>query len=168
MPRCDTYDFGECTWGACEAAPWCPEHLGNGGQWAAAARALGYTVTMTPTVGAIVCYAPSAAYSRYGHVALVMAVYADGSFEVKEMNYVAFDEYDDRRSSAYEVLGFILPPGVSPGQGGGMGGGPSGAGTAGTSAQWENLRNQLNNAVPGQINRLSQVKAGLAQLGGEE
>lgn len=154
MARCDSYDFGQCTWGACELAPWCPERLGNGGDWAASARALGYEVTMTPTVGALVCYLAGDGYSQYGHCAVCTAVYADGTFEVREMNYAAYDEYDDRRSNTYDLGGFILPPGVSPGAGGGAGAGPGGGGDTIMKDAWANVTTAWHAQIPGMLNQL--------------
>lgn len=125
---CESYYPGQCTWGACQWAGWIPEHLGDGGDWAANAAAMGYAVTGTPTVGSVVCYARGNGYSDFGHVAGVTAVYGDGTFQVHEMNYIAPYQWDDRISSTYDVAGFILPPGVSPGAGGslGRGAGPQG------------------------------------------
>ena len=166
MARCDSYYFGECTWGACEYAGWIPEHLGNGGDWAASAAAMGYAVTDIPTVGAAVSYAPSSAYSDYGHCGIVTAVYGDGTFEVHEMNYAGFDEYDDRRSSTFDVAGFVLPPGVSPGaQGGGqgMGAGPPWLNAFGS---WYNVADLYNNEIPQLIARRSNALALLESIQG--
>lgn len=127
MARCDSYDFGQCTWGACQARDWVPDDLGNGGAWAANAPSLGFQVTDIPTAGAVVSYAPGDGYSEFGHCGVVLDVYGDGSFLVYEMNYVGFDQYDQRHSSNYDVAGFILPPGVQPGQGGAGPGGGRGA-----------------------------------------
>lgn len=116
MTRCDTYSFGNCTWGACEAAGWIPEGLGDAGDWAANAAARGWQVTEIPTVGAAVSYCRGDGYSQWGHCGIVLEVGGDGRFLVHEMNYSAFDAYDDRWSTLGDVCGFILAPGTSPGQ----------------------------------------------------
>lgn len=127
MARCDSYIPGQCTRGACDDQGWVPDGLGNGGDWAANAPAHGLQVTLTPTAGSVVCYCPGDGYSEFGHCGVVEEVYADGSFLVKEMNFAAPFVYDFRHSSAYDVCGFILPPGVQPGQGGTSPGGGRGA-----------------------------------------
>jgi len=117
MARCDTYAPGNCTWGACELAPWIPEGLHDAGDWAANAAARGYVVTDIATPGSVVSYCRGDGYSEFGHCAYVEVVYPDGTFLVKEMNFVAFDTYDERVSNMGDVCGFILEPGTSPGQG---------------------------------------------------
>lgn len=129
MSDCSSYYPGQCTAGACEwSGGWIPNYLGDGGDWAANYAAQGGGVTMDPTVGAVVCYARGDGYSDFGHVAGVTAVFADGTFQVHEMNYIAPYEWDDRVSSSYDVAGFLLPPGVAPGSGAslGRGSGPQG------------------------------------------
>ena len=147
MARCDTYAFGNCTYGACLDDPWLPEGLGNGGDWAAHAAARGYQVTMVPTIGAAVSYCPGFGYSQYGHCGTVVDVGQDGRFLVREMNYVAFDQYDERWSTLADVCGFILPPGVSPGQGAGGQGGPPAQGTPGVPWQAHAAWGQLQDAT---------------------
>ena len=66
----NTYPIGECTWGAKELAPWAHNWWGNGGMWAASARAAGFRTGDTPEVGAIACWDNGG----YGHVALVTDV----------------------------------------------------------------------------------------------
>ena len=165
MARCDSYDPGQCTWGACELEPWCPEDLGNGGDWAADARSLGFTVTMIPTVGSICCYAAGDGYSLFGHVGVVEQVYADGTFLIREMNYVAAYEYDNRVSSMADVAGFILPPGVSPGAGGSGGSGGSGLaadpGASGMSSTWSAIQDYYNSTVGQQAASVANIAAEL-------
>jgi len=144
MARCSSYAFGNCTAGACADNGWIPEGLGDGGDWAANAAARGFQVTMVPTVGSVVSYCRGDGYSQWGHVASVVAVAADGSFEVHEMNFAAFNAYDYRWSNGHDVCGFILPPGAQPGQGAsagltGPGGGPFGV-PAAPIAAWEAVR----------------------------
>ena len=115
MARCDSYAFGNCTRGACEFAGFIPEGLGDGGDWAADYLAQGGQVTMIPTAGAVVSYCRGDGYSQYGHCAYVEEVYDDGTFLVKERNYLAFNTDDERRSTTGDVCGFLLAPGAVPG-----------------------------------------------------
>lgn len=78
----NTYPHGECTWGAKALAPWAGNYWGNGGDWAASARAEGYKVDQTPEVGAIASWNDGG----YGHVAVVTAVNGY-QIQVKESNY---------------------------------------------------------------------------------
>lgn len=144
MARCDTYSYGNCTWGCCQAAGWVPEGLGDAGDWAANAAARGWAVTQTPTVGSVVSYCRGDGYSFWGHCGLVLQVGSDGRFLVHEMNYSEFAVYDDRWSTLGDVCGFILAPGTSPGQPGG----PPAPSPTGVPPQipgalmlaWENVR----------------------------
>ena len=78
----NAYPHGECTWGAKALAPWAGNYWGNGGDWAASARAEGYKVDQTPEVGAIASWNDGG----YGHVAVVTAVNGY-QIQVKESNY---------------------------------------------------------------------------------
>lgn len=152
MARCDSYVAGQCTAGACQQNPWVEDGWGNGGEWAASAAADGFTVTGVPTVGAVVCYAEGNGYSAFGHVATVTQVFADGSFEVTEENYIAPFVIDQRHSSAYDVAGFILPPGVSPGApgqpaGGSGAGGSQGAGATTVAGGWAFFAEMVNSGL---------------------
>lgn len=115
MARCYSYVVGECTWGACELAPWLPEGLGDADQWLVRAAADGLQLTSLPTTGAVVAFTPGGWVSPLGHVALVVATYSATDFDVREMNWAGFDVYDVRHATIAGVDGFILPPGVSPG-----------------------------------------------------
>ena len=115
MSRCDTYAWGNCTAGACSENAWVPDDLGDGGDWAVDAGTRGFEITMIPTIGSVVCYCRGDGYSPFGHVATVVDVRADGTFQVHEENYIGLGQWDYRWSSLYDVCGFILPPGVSPG-----------------------------------------------------
>lgn len=148
MARCDSYDFGQCTAGACALAPWVEDGWGNAGDWAAAAAAAGFGETLVPTVGAIVVYRPSSLYSSFGHVAYVDQVFSLWSYLVTEMNYAAWDQYDQRVSNMQDVAAFILPPGVQPGPGGTGGGQGSGGSVDGVRAQWVGLQEMLNAGLP--------------------
>lgn len=151
---CESYYFGECTWGACEYAYWVPEGLGNAGDWAANAAARGYQVTDVPTIGSVVVYGAGDGYSNFGHCGVVIDVAGNGQFLVHEMNYVAWDQYDDRWSSAYDVVGFILQPGTSPGAGPpstGLGGpGPGGE----LAVAWGTLAQDWNQTVTQEVSML--------------
>lgn len=155
MAACDSYDFGECTWGACEYAYWVPEGLGNAGDWAANAAARGYEVTMVPTIGSVAVYGSGDGYSIFGHCGVVIDVAGPDRFLIHEMNYTAWDQYDDRWSNTYDVVGFILQPGTSPG-----GGAPS-VGLGGTgpaqdlSIAWSSLAADWNYTMP---NELAQMR----------
>jgi len=145
MTRCETYTPQNCTAGACELAPWIPERLGDGGDWAANYAARGGTVTMIPTAGSVVCYARGGGYSAFGHVAYVEDVYPDGTFLVREENFSGLGQWDERRSTMADVAGFLLAPGAVPGEvGTGSGEGPGGSTGAGVPSQvngaWEVLR----------------------------
>lgn len=140
MARCDTYAFGNCTWGVCELAPWVPEGLGDGGDWAANAPSHGLQVTEVPTFGSVVCYCRGNGYSDFGHVGYVEAIYRDGTFLVKEMNYIAFDGYDERVSNMSDVCGFILQPGTAPGQGAGPPSQPALSNAWAVAHEWDKVR----------------------------
>lgn len=145
MSRCDSYYVGECTRGACELASWVGDWWGDAKDWAASAARGGLALTGVPTIGAVVDYGAGGGYSPYGHVGLVTDVYTDGTFNVREMNYVGHGVWDDRRSNTYGVAAFILPPGVSPGQGGppplGRGaGGPEGGGFDDLQNAWSRVQ----------------------------
>jgi len=97
--------FGQCTWYVANHVyvPW----FGNAIEWWANARPY-YPEGQTPRVGAIMVTRESG----YGHVALVVAVHADGSWTVSEMNYQAWDVVDQRtiRPGQVPLVGFIYPP----------------------------------------------------------
>lgn len=77
------YDYGQCTWWAYvrrhQLGLPVGSYFGNGGQWANSARAHGYRVDQSPSVGAIIVFAPGqdGADPVYGHVAIVEAVYGN-------------------------------------------------------------------------------------------
>lgn len=81
----NAYPFSQCTWWVYirrhQLGLPCGSYFGNGGQWANSARALGYQVNHTPSVGAIAVFAPGqdGASPIYGHVAVVERVDSDGS-----------------------------------------------------------------------------------------
>ena len=153
-----TYSFGECTWYVAHTLAWIPGSLHDGGDWAANAAARGYRLTMVPTVGSAVCYGRGDGYSTFGHVAVVIAVYSTTSFLVSEMNFVAWDQVDQRVSNMHDVVAFILPPGAAPGAGlpsqqGGGAGSPDQV-----RAEWGGVQDYLNNGADNHIWRLRAVR----------
>lgn len=80
------YAKGNCTWYVYarrkQIGKPVPTTLGNGGDWAANAKAQGLPTGAQPQVGA----AYSTQNGGYGHIMFVEAVYTDGSFTVSEMN----------------------------------------------------------------------------------
>lgn len=87
----NAYYYGQCTWWAYERRHQLGlpvgSYFGNGGQWANSARAHGYRVDQTPSVGAVIVFAPGqdGADPVYGHVAIVEAVYGNRVF-ISESN----------------------------------------------------------------------------------
>lgn len=77
------YPWGQCTWWAYvrrhQLGLPVGSYFGNGGQWANSARAHGYRVDQSPSVGAVIVFAPGqdGADPVYGHVAIVEAVYGN-------------------------------------------------------------------------------------------
>lgn len=81
------YDFGYCTWYVASQIA-VPSNWGNASSWAYYAALSGWTVSTTPTVGAIAQTANAA--GGQGHVAIVDAVSPDGSqIQITDMNGVA-------------------------------------------------------------------------------
>jgi hypothetical protein len=118
VARCDTYDAGECTWGACELADWVPERLGNANQWLDRARAKGYVTSDQPTLGAVAVFNDASLYDPdFGHCAVVYDVIDFYHYRVREMNYAHWNRYDNRTCNRTGLLGFIIPPGAIPGAG---------------------------------------------------
>jgi surface antigen len=99
------FAYGYCTWYVANHVyvPW----FGNAIEWWPNARPY-YPEGQTPRVGAIMVTRESG----YGHVALVVAVHADGSWTVSEMNYQAWGVVDQRtiRPGQVPLVGFIYPP----------------------------------------------------------
>ena len=88
----NAYAAGQCTYWAYERRRQMgigtPSYLGNGGFWWRSAPAYGLRVDHTPQVGAALSFLPGqdGADGTYGHVAVVEAVYGDGTFQISEMN----------------------------------------------------------------------------------
>lgn len=157
MARCDSYTFGNCTAGACALAPWIPDWLGDGGDWAGSWRRLGGQVIYQPQPGTVVSYCRGDGYSQFGHCGYVEQVASTGLFLVREMNYVEFDAYDERWSNMQDVCGFLVPPGGLTGSGSSQGG-PSGAGGLDdVRAAWDQLAGWWNQDSDSMAQALQQV-----------
>jgi len=76
------YDWGECTWYVATQIA-VPANWGNASTWAEGAKAAGWTVSSTPSVGAI-AQTPYAA-GGLGHVGIVVAISGD-QVEIRDMN----------------------------------------------------------------------------------
>ena len=91
----NAYVAGQCTWWAYDRRKQMgigtPSYLGNGGQWWSSAPAYGLRVDHNPEVGAALSFLPGqdGADGFYGHVAVVEAVYGNGTFMISEMNALA-------------------------------------------------------------------------------
>lgn len=98
------YAWGNCTWGVKNWRADLPDNLGNANSWYYMAIQDGLSVGHAPRVNAV---AQTYGDSWLGHVALVTAVYGDGSFEVREMNYSGRGVIDSRTTSTGEFPNFI-------------------------------------------------------------
>ncbi len=102
----DRFPFGQCTWWAAynRQVTW----SGNAADWLASAEAQGVATSAAPALGAIAVYRPGGAYSRYGHVAIVIAV-APAAYTVSEMNAVGWGIVSTRELAwpDGDALGFI-------------------------------------------------------------
>lgn len=112
----DTYAWGNCTWWAfalrLKAGDPIPTTWGNANTWDDRARADGYLVNHTPTVGAI--YQTDA--GDLGHVAYVSAVDPiTGDWTISEMNAPHLDVIDTRtfKASAAQYANFIHDKGTT-------------------------------------------------------
>ena len=89
----NAYAAGQCTYWAYERRRQMgigtPSYLGNGGNWWRSAPSYGLRVDHNPQVGAALSFLPGqdGADGTYGHVAVVEAVYGDGTFQISEMNW---------------------------------------------------------------------------------
>ncbi len=107
----NTYPFGQCTWGAKEAATWVGNNWGNANDWAATAAFLGYEVGATPKVGAVMVWSDGG----YGHVAVVTDVSETGEIQVVESNYNGYMSVANYRRwfnpvSEGSVISYIYAP----------------------------------------------------------
>ena len=85
--------------------------FGDGYTWAANARAIGYRVDNTPSVGAIAYYGPNVSGAgSSGHVAYVAQVNGDGTIVIEEYNWSPFPygyHHPPRVIRASDVSNFI-------------------------------------------------------------
>jgi surface antigen len=157
MARCSSYTAGNCTAGACYAEGWIPEGLGNANQWLERAAAKGFATSDVPTVNAVAVFNDSVLYNYiFGHCAVVEAVASYDRFKVLEMNFTAFNAYDERWTGRTGLLGFILPPGTAAGTG--MGG-PTPVPSAAheLEAAWDGLAAFWNYVIDVQTVNLSNI-----------
>jgi surface antigen len=107
------YAYGNCTWYAYERRVQLGlpvgSFWGNAATWAMYARAAGYRVDNTPSVGAIAQWNAYQGGSYYaGHVGVVESVNSDGSITISEMNYLYnFNRVTSRTISPSSVSNFI-------------------------------------------------------------
>jgi surface antigen len=109
----DTYAYGNCTYWAFlrrqQIGEIIPTTWGNANTWATRARADGYVVDHTPSVGAIM----QTTFGALGHVAFVESVDpTTGSWTISEMNVVGWDVIDNATMTASQALlySFIHQP----------------------------------------------------------
>lgn len=76
----NTYALGYCTHYAKQMRPDLPNRMGDAIRWPSSARAAGFSVGTTPRVGSIA--------QRGNHVSYVTGVNVDGTFNVREQNWV--------------------------------------------------------------------------------
>jgi peptidoglycan DL-endopeptidase CwlO len=91
----NAYEFSQCTWWAytrrLQLGLPVGSHFGNGADWGASARRLGYWVDNAPRhIGDIMVFAPgqSGTDATYGHVAIVEKINPDGSVVTSECGQV--------------------------------------------------------------------------------
>lgn len=107
------YPFSQCTWWVYvrrhQLGLPVGSHFGNGAQWADSARALGYQVDHTPSVGAVMVFARGqlGASAQYGHVAVVEAVEDDGSVITSESGAALHGKAVSRRIWNCDQFWFI-------------------------------------------------------------
>lgn len=88
------YPFGWCTWGAANLARDDVDGLGDAWHWIYGAQARGMPTGSVPEVGATAVFQPDVqGASMLGHVAHVVAVGPDGSFEVEGMAAPNWGQY---------------------------------------------------------------------------
>lgn len=169
MAGVETYYFGECTYYCARELAWVRGGWGNAGDWPAAAARDGFQLTLLPTVGAVVVYAAGDGYSAFGHCGIVRAVGVGDQFLVSEMNYVAWDEVDERWSGLYDVAAFILPPGVAPGSTvGGLGGGaadPGSQAAGDVQSSWAYFADYMNRRAWDEGTRFDQLDSSFGEIG---
>jgi LysM repeat protein len=101
------FPYGQCTWYVASwvQIPW----MGDAWMWFGNAKSYGWPVGSVPRRGAIMVTWES---RYYGHVAYVDQVYADGSWQIQEMNFLGWAVIDQRviKPGGVPLIGFIYPP----------------------------------------------------------
>lgn len=98
-----SYPVGQCTWYVYNRVKQLggsvDEYMGNGGEWGATAKRLGYKTAATPKAGYLISFSPGTAGSstQYGHVAFVEAVGKDGIL-ISEGNVI------DGKTISYRII----------------------------------------------------------------
>jgi len=92
--------WGQCTWYANKyfgyRVPW---HWGNGLTWGSSAKADGRHVSGSPEPNTIACFQPDVdGASCFGHVAVVMNVNHDGTYDITESNVCGLGVISWRRN----------------------------------------------------------------------
>jgi len=109
-----SYTLYQCTWYVAKALDWVRPGWGDADQWAARARAAGFEVTSTPSVGSIAVWSGDLPGSGgHGHVAEVTGL-VPGGFTVYEGNFTTPNQPDTRTvtgGALQHLIGFIQPPG---------------------------------------------------------
>jgi CHAP domain len=165
--RCSSYDAGECTRGVCDISSWVLDGWGNAKDWLAKAAAAGFQTTMIPTINSVVVYGAGNGYSPLGHVATVDRMFnREDVFGVREMNYTAWNAYDERNSTLQDVIGFILPPGYTPGAGLGPVVLPTATVTA-LELAWSSVQQLWGQEIDAVISEQTRIVAALAALTGQ-
>ncbi|NEG70468.1 CHAP domain-containing protein [Bifidobacterium sp. BRDM6] len=105
----NTAPYGQCTWWAYERRVQLGlpigSTFGNGRDWANTARARGYSVSNTPTVGAVIVFQPgqAGADGTYGHVGIVESIDAAGNVTISESNVAGLGAISFRTFSAAQA-----------------------------------------------------------------
>jgi hypothetical protein len=94
------YSYGNCTFWVKQNRPDLPNNLGNASDWYYSAQADGLATGSDPRINAVAWF-PS---GGLGHVALVKAIYSDGTILISEMNHEGFNIVDERLIIASSVL----------------------------------------------------------------
>ena len=103
----DIYAYGNCTWWAYYLRKQnndpIPTTWGNANTWAIRAKADGYLVDNTPSVGAVM----QTSLGPLGHVAYVSSVdLLNGTWTISEMNAIGFDVVDSKTLTISQSLAY--------------------------------------------------------------
>ncbi|KFI45698.1 CHAP domain-containing protein [Bifidobacterium bohemicum] len=112
----NAYEFSQCTWWAytrrVQLGLPVGSHMGNGADWGATARKLGYWVDNVPRhTGDILVFAPgqNGAHPEYGHVAIIEKINPDGSIVTSECGDVCHGKtysktYTAAQAAEHEII----------------------------------------------------------------